>query len=100
LSGTVRNAPPQLVAPPGKTSAKSQPVDASPPPDSSLPAMFPSIHPGHTKVAKVPSTNDLPPFQSHAASAADCPPSVASPSISKRFFSSVLPSTFSSPSEV
>ena len=71
--GTDRNAPPQLAAPPGKTSAKSQPVEASPPPASTWPCTTPSIQPGQTKVAKVPSTNDLPPFQSHAVCAADEP---------------------------
>ena len=44
------------------------------------PARTPSIQPGQTKVAKVPSTNDLPPFQSQAACAADWPPSVAAAS--------------------
>src|SRR5690606_9141886 len=71
LTALERNEPRQLAAPPGKPSAKSQPVDASPPPASTCPCTTPSIQPGQTKVAKVPSTKDLPPFQSHAAWAAD-----------------------------
>src|SRR5690606_23978482 len=64
---TPRKEPPQLPAPPGKTSAKSQPVLASPPPASTFSLTTPSIQPGQTKVAKEPSTKDLPPPQSQAA---------------------------------
>ena len=46
-AGTVRNEPPQLPAPPGKTSAMSQPVTPA-----ELPSMTPSIQPGASMVAK------------------------------------------------
>ena len=45
--GTIRNEPPQLPPPPGKTLAKSQPLTPS-----ALPETTPSIQPGQAIVAK------------------------------------------------
>ena len=100
VSGTERNAPPQLEAPPGKTSAKSQPASAPAPADSSWPLMVPSIQPGQTNVAKDPSVNALPLAQSHFFSLADRPASVLAASCRNCSFMAALSSMFSSPSAV
>src|SRR5690606_1897825 len=96
--GTVRNVPPQFDAPPGKTSAKSQPLVASPPPASTWPFTTPSIQPGQTKTAKVPSTKALPLPQSHWAWLAERPAFCASASCSQKFSRVLLPSMLSEPS--
>src|ERR1700712_18766 len=66
--GTVRKLPPQLAAPPGKTLAKSQPVEASPPALVTWPLTTPSIQPGQTKVENEPSVKALPLPQSQGVS--------------------------------
>src|SRR5918997_764192 len=98
--GTVRNEPPQLAAPPGNTSAKSQPVLALPPPVVTCPLTTPSIQPGQTKVAKLPSTNALPLPQSHWLWLAERPFCAAVPSCVHSPCRVALPSTFSWPSRL
>src|SRR5699024_11127312 len=100
VAGTVKNVPPQFAGPPGKTSAKSHPVLASPPPASICPLMTPSIHPGHTATAKEPSTNAFPPPQSHWVWLSDRPSAAAWARRSQRWRSFSFPSMLSSPSAV
>ena len=66
--GTVRNEPPQLPPPPGKTLAMSQPLTPS-----ALPSTTPSIHPGHAMVAKPSFWKDAVQSSPHCGSLVDRP---------------------------